>query len=59
MTNFEKLKNADIDEMSQLLCKAIEDITDDYPCDHCFMEGRCSDGHNGWADWLKEAEWSN
>lgn len=54
MTNFDKIKNADIDEMAQLLCKAIEDITDEYPCDHCFMEGRCSNGHNGWTDWLKE-----
>lgn len=54
MTNFEKLKNADIDEMSQLLCKAIEDITDDYPCDHCPLEEFCNEQRNGWAKWLSE-----
>ena len=54
MTNFERMKNADIDKMAQLLCKGVEDIADDYPCDFCPMEGKCLDGHNGWADWLKE-----
>lgn len=59
MTNHESLKNATIEEMSHLLCDAMEtnEVGDKTSCDICPMWSRCRTGAghgNGWTDWLKE-----
>lgn len=54
MTRFEYLKSLPVEKAAQYLCRGVEDISDDYPCDHCSKEKWCNEGHNGWAKWLSE-----
>ena len=52
MTRFEYLKTLPVEKAAQYLCRGVEDISDDYPCDHCPLEEKCNEGRNGWAKWL-------
>ena len=52
MTRFDYLKSLPVEKAAQYLCRGVEDISDDYPCDHCSKEEICNEGHNGWAKWL-------
>lgn len=54
MTRFEYLKSLPVEQAAQYLCGGVEDISDDYPCDHCPLEEKCNEGKNGWGKWLKE-----
>ena len=56
MTHYERIKEAKTpEELAQMFCGAIEDHTPigDYVCDYCPLEGKCSKGHNAFAEWLK------
>ena len=59
MTNYEYLKNINIEQLSHFLCDQTElEGTKSFPegdvCESCPMYGRCFENHNGWLDWLKE-----
>ena len=60
MTNFEAIKNSDLEQLGHFLCDMVEDefykTHDDnkWMCDHCIMQERCSEIGNGWLQWLKE-----
>lgn len=52
MTRFEYLKTLPIEKAAQYLCRGVEIVTGDYPCDHCPREEECALKDNGWAKWL-------
>lgn len=55
MTNYEFLKNAELEEMGKYLCYMIstnEDSED--PCGECFASGYCFIANNGMQNWLEE-----
>jgi hypothetical protein len=62
MKNRDKLIAMTDDELSDLLCKTMEDISeltnrDYWCCDICPVKELCKKGHNGFLAWLeKEAE---
>ena len=53
MTRFEYLKSLPVEKAAQYLCRSVEEISNDYPCDHCPLEKFCNEGKNGWGEWLK------
>jgi len=54
MNKYEYMKNINIEQMGHFLCDAMEDSEDDFPCERCPMNGKCTEGINGWVEWLKE-----
>ena len=59
MTNYEYLKNVNIEQLSHFLCdetdlETFNSFPDDDACDRCPVNGRCIPGRNGWLSWLKE-----
>lgn len=53
LSRFDKLKQADITEMKDILCQYISVQTED-ACAKCPFDDRCYHGHNGILDWLTE-----
>ena len=62
MTNRDKLNSMTNEELSELFCKAMEDIAEktedgDWCCDLCPVTNICKAKYNGFLAWLeKEAE---
>ena len=54
MTNYEHIKELDIEQLGHFLCDSMDDLGSDYPCDHCPMNYKCVDGVNGWFAWMSE-----
>lgn len=54
MTNYEKLKSTELDELGHYLCYSLpEDSCDDIKCPVYHL---CSEGKNGFTEWLKMEE---
>ena len=59
MTNRDKLNAMTDEELSELLCKAMENIAentkdDDWCCDICPMGNKCKAKYNGFLAWLRK-----
>lgn len=53
MTNFEYLKQANLEQMAMYLCGLIQRVdSDEHPCDICPVTNHCWANHNGFADAL-------
>jgi len=59
MTNFETIKNADLEQLGHFLCERVEaefyktHSDNEWACGMCPMVARCDIGQNGWIDWLR------
>ena len=60
MTNWEYLQSRDCEQAAHFLCDMVEDEfykthdDNEWQCDHCIMQERCSEMGNGWLQWLLE-----
>ena len=56
MTNFDKIKGMDSDELAEFLCQ-VSSYASEYRCEECIATEYCRQGHNGFIDWLKAENW--
>ena len=60
MTNWEYLQSCDCEQAAHFLCEMVEEEfykthdDNEWQCDHCIMQERCSEMGNGWRQWLME-----
>jgi hypothetical protein len=55
MTNFEAIMQMTEEQFGHFLCALIPPTDDcDEPCEHCPMQDKCLNGHDGFIRWLKD-----
>ena len=59
MTNYEHIKELDIEQLGHFLCNSMDELVEGYCCEHCPVRDHCHADElqgNGWLNWLKEVK---